>query len=502
MEDRKKIRYNLVMGMTSQIITLILGIVIPKLVLSSYGSEINGLLSSVTNIYAYIALVEAGISAASCQALYEPLASNNRQRVNAVLSASHQYFRRSGLIYCALIVLFSTAYPLLIQTEIPYITIVLVILLNGIGNVINYFFHGKYLVLLKADGKRFVEIGLGTVTYVLKQLSKIILIALGFDVVVVQLMAMLMSFVQMICITIYIKKHYSWIDLHATPDKQAISQSKNVLVHEINYLITANVDVVLLTAFSNLKNVSVYSLYHLLFSMINKLLRIVRDSFEFKIARLYHGDKDSFVRVFGMFESCYISVAFAMFSILNFFILPFLKIYTEGITDIEYINALFPALFVAINLLSAGRYPSDALIHIAGHFKLTQGSAVTESVINLFVSFLLVQRYGIAGVLLGTIVSSLYRTNYLILYVNRHILNRNPLSTYLCWGVNFIVYLVILEINNHLVVRADSYLQIIGACIPYSAAVLVIYCCAALICNPGILRLLKEMIAHYRSKKI
>ena len=76
MNDRKKIKYNLIVGISSQIIALILGIIVPKLILVNYGSEINGLLSSVTNIYAYIAIVEAGVAAASCQALYKPIVQN------------------------------------------------------------------------------------------------------------------------------------------------------------------------------------------------------------------------------------------------------------------------------------------------------------------------------------------------------------------------------------------------------------------------------------------
>ena len=57
MNDGKKIKYNLIMGVAGQFLVLALGIVLPRLVITGYGSEVNGLLSSVTNIYAYIALL-------------------------------------------------------------------------------------------------------------------------------------------------------------------------------------------------------------------------------------------------------------------------------------------------------------------------------------------------------------------------------------------------------------------------------------------------------------
>lgn len=475
MTSGKKIKKNLIVGTLGQLIALILGIQLPKLLITSYGSEVNGLLSSVTNIYAYIALVEAGIAAASCQALYKPITENDHKRMNAVLSATNHYYHRTGYIYLILIVVFSAVYPLLINTEIPFITVVLVILFNGLGNVINYFFHGKYLILLKADGKNYVRTGLELATNTLKQVIKIVFIKLGYDVVYVQFAAMLVSLVQMIYITYYINKNYPWIDFSVTPDKESISQSKNVVVHEINYMITSNVDTVILTVFKTLKLVSIYSLYNLLFETINRLLRVVRDSLEFKIAHLYHEDSATFQDVFSVFEVYYITLSFAVFSVANYFILPFVELYTKNVSDAQYILPLLPLLFVLINLLSAGRYPSDAMIHIAGHFKQTQKSAIIETIINISTSVVLVQYVGIAGVLLGTVISSFYRTNYLIYYVNKNIICRNSKNTYLCWGVNLLLFICSIAVNRNITVNLNSYVSIFLFCIPYSICTAVLY---------------------------
>lgn len=471
MKDTKKIKYNLIVGICGQAIALILGIIVPKLVLTNYGSEVNGLLSSVTNIYAYIAIVEAGVAAASCQALYKPIVENNRSVANSILSATNKYYHKTGIIYLLLILLFSIIYPLLIKTDIAIHTVILVILFNGLGNIINYFFHGKYLILLKADGKNYIRTGLDTFTNVFKQVSKIVLISLGYNVILVQFFAMLTSFAQMIYITFYIKKYYGWIDLSVNPNTKAISQSKNVFVHEINYLVTSNVDTVILTLFSTLKTVSVYSLYNLLFNTLNRLLRTLRDSFEFKIAHAFHKDKKFFIPLFKVFETYYITFTFSIFSIANFFILPFISLYTKGINDVNYIVKSLPILFVLINLLSAGRYPSDSIIHISGHFKETQRSAIIETAINILSSLALVHFFGIAGVLLGTIISSLYRTNYLIIYVNKKIIGRSPVETYFCWLLNFAVFVITVLINKYIGFNPKSYVQIIILCVPYSLCV-------------------------------
>ncbi|MBO5569967.1 MAG: sugar isomerase, partial [Clostridia bacterium] len=253
MENKgKKIKYNLILGIASEVLTIILGIIVPRLVLTNYGSEVNGLLGSVSQIYAYVALLEAGVGTATVQALYRTVSKNNRDETNAVLAATNRYYHRTGLLYLLAILLFSILYPLTVDTSIPLITIVLVIVFNGLGSVINYFFQAKYFLLLSAEGKNYIKNGLTMFTNVFKNIAKIVLIRAGFDVVFVQAIAMVVSLIQMVYVTWYIKKYYSWIDLTVEPDFASISQSKNVLVHQITGLVFNNTDNITLTYFAGL----------------------------------------------------------------------------------------------------------------------------------------------------------------------------------------------------------------------------------------------------------
>ena len=504
--DSKKIKYNLLIGSLGQIVTLLLGIVVPKLVLTNYGSEINGLLSSVTNIYAYVALVEAGVAAASCQALYKAFANQSRDDINSILAATNKYYHRTGFVYLLLILTFAGIYPVFINTEIPYTTMVFVILFNGIGNVVNYFFHGKYLILLKADGKNYIRTGVEIFTTTFKQLSKIILIALGYNVVFVQFAAMLVSFIQMVYIVQYIKRNYSWIDLKVKPDFKAISQSKNVFIHQVNYLVVSNTDVVILTAFSNLKTVSIYSLYLLLVNMVDKVMHVIRDALEFKIANFFHTNKQKFLKFFRMYEVYYICLAFALYSVVDCFILPFLKLYTKGVNDINYIIWYLPFCFVITKLMAVVRYPYDAIIHICGHFKQTQASSITESIINIIISLLLVHKLGISGVLFGTVLAALYRVNYLVIYLHKNkIINRNIFSSYKTFFINFSLFITLDFASGFVEFTYGSYIYILVACIPYTFVVFLIYFAVNSVFEPQsfkeLLVIIKNIIRKFRITK-
>lgn len=58
---KKRALYNLIVGMGSKFVLMVLGFIIPKIFIENYGSDVNGLLSSIGQVFAYLNLVEAGI---------------------------------------------------------------------------------------------------------------------------------------------------------------------------------------------------------------------------------------------------------------------------------------------------------------------------------------------------------------------------------------------------------------------------------------------------------
>lgn len=461
--ESKNTKYNLLFGILSQAVSIILGVILPRLFLANYGSEINGLLSSVTQIYAYIALVEAGIGTASLQALYRTVGKQDRCGTNSILAAINNYYKRTGVIYLFCIFAFATVYPFLIHSDIPHTTIILVIVFNGLGNVVNFFFQGKYKLLLQAEGKNYVITNLNTVIHIATNFAKIYFVAAGFDVVVVQIAAFTVSLLQMIYISWYIKKRYAWIDLSVTPDYTSIAQSKNVLIHQLSGLVFNNTDTIILTFICGLKTVSVYSMYVLLFGMVSTFLNTVTDSVSFVFGQTYHTDRKQYVQILELYELYYMALVFALYAVASCFILPFLFIYTRGVTDIDYVNAYLPYFFVSTYLLSCGRKSSNLTINFAEHFRLTQWRSILESVINIVVSLACVFHFGIYGVLLGTIAALLYRTNDMIIYANQKILHRSPWKTYRRWLVNLALFIAVTVLSKLLFahIALDTYPRII-----------------------------------------
>lgn len=461
MNKRKKALKNVISSAVQQIITIMIGLLIPKIIITGYGSEINGLLSSIKQLMVYLALFEAGVGVASLQALYKPVAIDDTITINGIISATNRYFKKTAIYYFFSLLFVSALYPVFVHTTLSWRTVLLIIFFNGASKGIYFLIHGKYVVLLLADGKGYVYSRITTIVTIMIGRAKIILFSNNCNVLAVMFITFVIQTIIPIYIYIYVKKEYGWLSVNIKYDDSAISQKNYVLIHQISSLVFNNTDVLILTLFCGLKIVSVYSLYKLIITQIESLLSIIYNGFSFSLGQTYQTDKEKFKKYIDIYESFYSIIAFALFSAAMHLLIPFMELYTDGVNDIEYSDFFIALLFICIAVLTAMRSTMLSVINFAGHFKKTVSRAVTEAGINLTVSIIGAVYFGIYGVLLGTIVALLYRTADVICYANKYLLNRPIWKTVSIHGVNMSVTFLLYFIVRYMNTNIDSYISFI-----------------------------------------
>ena len=201
----------------------------------------------------------------------------------------------------------------------------------------------------------------------------------------------------------------------------------------------------------------------MLFGMVGTAISTINSGVSFAMGQAYNTDKKKFGVLYNVFETYNMSLTFSLYCIANIFILPFLQLYTEGVSDISYIDKMLPYLFITTYLLSNGRSAAQRVIEYAGHFKLTQNRSVIESIINIVVSLVCVSKFGIYGVLCGTIAALLYRTNDMILYASKRLLKKSPYKTYIKWGVNAALFVFFVRLFSliYTKISLNSYFSLI-----------------------------------------
>lgn len=497
LENKTKLKNNISWGLLSYLLIFAIGLVVPRFILTSYGSEVNGLLATVIQIFTYVGLLEAGIGNASLNALYKPFVEKDRYSIRNIFSATQKYFRRVTVLYILCVIAVSLIYPFFISCELSYIQVFLVILFQGLSSALTFYFIAAYKQLLLADGKNYIVTNISLVIYILTSTVKIILMGLGFDVVILQISYFFIHVGQCFLFFYYMGKKYTWLKKIDDPNMSVLSQRKAFFVHELSGVVFSSTDAFVLSTFCNLMTASVYSIYNMVFIALNSLINSVNAGLNYILGHSYNNNKEEYVKIHDLYDDLYMASVFSIFSVAYVLICPFVKMYTTGIHDTNYIDYKLPLLFVVIQLLSCGRATSARLITISGHAKATQWRSLLEAFINLIVSIVCVNFMGIYGVLVGTIVALLYRSNDIIIYANIKILKRSAWKTYFKLMSNIVIFIFVVILENKFRFILDEY------CISVSRFILlgIIFMLFSIILYFGKLMLFNHTVRQFVLKK-
>ena len=118
----KKAFRNLIFNILQQFVNILVNFLMPPIIVSSYGSTINGLVSTIRQIMQYIQLTGAGIAQASTFAMYKPLAEKNEKELSGIYNATRNMFSKAGNIFSIITLIVAIIYPFFVKEQINYLT--------------------------------------------------------------------------------------------------------------------------------------------------------------------------------------------------------------------------------------------------------------------------------------------------------------------------------------------------------------------------------------------
>lgn len=465
-----------------QAIVMVAGLITPRIMLRYYGSEINGLISSINQFIVYFNLVEAGLSGAAIYALYKPLAANDYTVINGVVSAAKKFYMQSGYIFVSLTIGLAVFYPYLVLTdELSPFSVGLLVLILGTNGALEFFTLSNYRVLLTADQKTYV-ISLASLVHII--INTIIVVVLGtmkVNIIILRLVALLSIFLRSFILTIYVKINYKYIDYKAIPNTEALNKRWDALYLQILGAVHTGAPVVILTLVTkDLKLVSVYSIFNIVSAGLNGILGIFKSGLAASFGDVIAKDEKKVLqKSYSEFEFSYYALITAVYSIALITIMPFIRIYTSGVTDINYDVPKIGFLFIVNGLLYNLKTPQGMLVISAGMFRETRVQTTIQGLISVVLGLVLTPFIGIYGVLIASILSNIYRDIDLSFFVPKNITKLPVRNTIKRMIIVFISVLIIYFpfLNNEL--NPNSYLQ----WIKYAIIVGIYACIVVLIVN-------------------
>ena len=179
MQRKRRLFYNTISSLIFQLTTIICGFILPRLILTAFGSEVNGLVNSIIQFLGIISFLELGVGAVVQSTLYKPLAEKNYKDVSKIISSANRFFSRLGIILFIYVIFLIVFFPFFVEKKFDFWYTTTLIMAISISSFAQYFFGIVNRLLLNADQRGYVQYIAQTIAVIGNAVSCFILINLG-----------------------------------------------------------------------------------------------------------------------------------------------------------------------------------------------------------------------------------------------------------------------------------------------------------------------------------
>ena len=439
---------NIYINILTQIVITLLGFFSRKVFLDSLGIEYLGINGLLTNILSMLGLVEGGIGASIVYNLYKPLANNDKPKIIALVQL---YKKIYSILAIGIFILGLSLYPFLgiLMNEggnIPFISIIYIIFL--IKNIISYLNAHKWS-LINADQRGYILAKYNLLFNVITTISKVIILITTKNYILYLLIEAAIFIIQNIYNGKVVEKRYPYIK---TKDKYIVEKEvkdnlimnvKALFLHNIGGYCVFGTDNILISALINVKTVGLYSNYTMIISQVSSLLTPIINGIGASVGNLIATEsKEKNYEIFKVanFISFWIYsfCSIALYNLINPFITWF---FGEGL-----LLDRLTLLIVLINFYITGmRNVINIFKSKAGIFSQDKYVPIIESVINLGSSLILVKYLGLAGIFIGTTISSIT----IPLWIQSKLVYNNVFNkSVLEYFKNYVIYIIMTVIAS------------------------------------------------------
>lgn len=442
----KKLKINMVASLMYEVVVVICGMILPRVVLSYFGSTYNGIVNSITQFMGFSIVFRSGLGAVTNAALYKPLADNDVVAVSEIMVATKKFMNKVGVMLIAFIVGFAGIYSFIVMDEFSYMFTFSLVLIIGASVFVENMFSIKYKILLQADQKYYIQTIAAMIAQLLSTAFSVILIVTGFGIHVVRAGAVLGLMTTPFILKIYVDRHYD-VDWNASPNNSAIKSRWDAFAQQLASVVNNNVPTIIMTLMLPMKEISVYSVYNLVAYNIRQLLTSFLSSMKATFGNMIaRNETETLRKRFSDVEFVVFTACTIIFTTAAIMLTPFVLVYTKDITDADYNQYWLGIFLVVVSMMSVVRVPYQLLVEAAGIFKETRNGAFLEIVLNVVFSAIFGYLFGVIGVVAGCLVATVVRTIQFVIVSCRRVLGISVLSVVKKYVFFFAIHISIIAL--------------------------------------------------------
>ena len=365
--------FNAISAVGLTLVNGLLGIVVTRFIIGSFGSDFNGLNSTANQIVNMLLILEGGFTLASNVALFDPLGRGDHDAVNGLLAATRRKFRSIGGLFLLVGLVVAVLYSLVVNSSLPTEFVATVMVMTIVPAAFNLFYATTYRVLLQGQQKEYVINLFTMLTIGLGHAANVAMILCGGPMWMVRFNTMLFSFANSFLIAWYVKKKNPTLNLKVPPRQENIKGTGDVMVQKITGVVYNSAPIVFLSISPSggTALASVYAVYNYVFTMVKSLLHGIIDAPRHGFGQMLTERKREDVwPTFAQYEYIAFLAVYVMLTTCCALILPFIALYTDGITDADYYDIVIAVMMVVIAMTEMLHVPSGHLISMSGNFRV------------------------------------------------------------------------------------------------------------------------------------
>lgn len=454
----KKVFLNIASGVIVQFVSIIVGLIIPKLIISTYGSSVNGLISSTNQIVGYFGIIEGGVAAAAGASLYKPFAEKNQVKINAIMTAVKKFYQKTGIIFGIILSFICIIYPLSIRNQVEFSEASVIMISLSMISVCGYLFFNKYNMILVTDQKHYITLITSAVINFMICMVQMFLMFQRANIIYVVSVVPVLSLIRLFLIRSYIRSNYEYIDYKGIPDDEAIRQKWNALSMNISQMCKVAIPIIVLSLLYDLKIVSVYTIYALLFHVGSSMIEITSNSVTAIFGNILVKENANVIkRVYDLSETLVVMVVAILSGCFFCLTNSFISIYIGSNPDINYQASFLMISFIINEAILNLRFSSKTSIKAAGKLREARNSGLIEIVICVILTPLFCILFGFQAVLLGSIIAGLTQTVYLTKFSYHKILKVSLRPLY-----KKIIINIVASVCGIIIVRAFVHMEVLN----------------------------------------
>ena len=408
-ERKKNSVKNIIGSMTSNIITIIIGLIAQALFIKILGSEYLGLNGLFSNIITMLGIVELGVGNAIIYNLYKPIAEDNIEKIKSLMKFYKKSYILIALVVTTIGVAIIPILPFFIENVNIDINIILVYLLFLADVVCSYLLSYKRSILY-ANQKNYIINIIHIIYTILLNTFQILILYLTKNYYYYLVIKIFMRIFENLIISKIADKKYSFINDHADnldkeTEKDIFTKVKALFFHKIGSFAVLGTDNIIISKYLGLITVGLYSNYYLIINAIQTVFGQIITSFTASVGNMLVTESK---------EKCY--DVFKKIRFFNFWLAAFASSSVLVIMDSfisiwigdKYILPLLVLEVLVFNLyqkLMRNSYMSFK--EAAGIYYEDRFVPLVEATLNIIVSIFCCKLFGLAGVFMGTIISGL-----------------------------------------------------------------------------------------------